>query len=58
MQFLMQFLMQRINQGVDYNNSVHDLLSLMEQRSMGQTVIPASGQGVPAQAVDSYIDNR
>jgi len=55
---LMQFLMQRINQGVDYNNSVHDLLSLMEQRSMGQTVIPASGQGVPAQAVDSYIDNR
>jgi len=55
---LMQFLMQRINQGVDYGSSTHDLQTLMEQRSMAQTVIPASGQEIVSPAVDSYVESR
>lgn len=55
---LMQFLMQRFNEGVDYESSLHDLITMMEQRSMAQTVIPANGQNTQAPAVNSYVENQ
>ncbi len=47
------FLQQSLNHGVNYNNSLTDLLNLMEQGTPAQTVIPAGMNDNPSSAVAS-----